>query len=262
VTVVFSSARLKLERAGEHLKALHAEVTAYADGHPHRITSQLDSDGWYVVTFEIVRPMPDAISLIAGDAAHCLRSALDHIVYAVSESSKRSGCYWPISARKADYLEPRGKPGCERLSMREEGLGGVPEHIRAIIDETQPYHAGNRTDTHVFAVLNRLDNADKHRLVQPGIAVFKDPGMVEATHADTIERTLTTNWLALGQPLRMNEKTKILRWRADPPPSEDVSVKYHPKLGIVFGERGNFDQLVGAREIIYSLVTRIETAVL
>ena len=186
------SPRLKLERAGEHLKALHAELVAYTERQPHHFTSQVDSEGWTVVSLEIVRPMPEVIPVIAGDAIHCLRSALDHIVYAVSTGSKRRRGYWPICIKEADYLLPRGAPPCERPSMREEGLGGVPESILTIIDGAQPYHGRDRANEHVLAVIGRLDNADKHRVVQTALGVLKNPGTVQSAHPGDEEATLIT----------------------------------------------------------------------
>src|SRR5207244_1939643 len=105
-----------------------------------------------------------------------------------------------------------------RPPMREEGLRAVPEHIRAIIDGTQPYLGGDRAGEHVFAVLSRLDNADKHRVVQSALAVVKDPGTIDTSEIRRgDERTLHTEWLAVGEALRMNKKTDVLRWRTEPP---------------------------------------------
>lgn len=258
-----TSARLKLERASEHLKAFHTELSAYIERRPYRVTSELDDDAWQILSFELLYPLPDRLAILAGDACHSLRSALDHIVYAVSEGSdNRSRSYWPIALDKSDYLLPRGKEPCQRPSMRDEALSGVPEPIRLIIDETQPYHGGDRKDIHVLAVIARLDNADKHRLVQTAVGALKDDGWINASAIadEEIEITLTTEWLGIGEPLNVGKKAKILRLRTDPPLSQ-VNVEYRPRLGVIFGKRGTIDQILGAREVIYRLVERIESTV-
>ena len=259
------SPRLKLERAGEHIKTLHTEFQAYMDRDPHSLSTEVDAEGWNVVSIEIVRPMPEQLALIAGDAIHCIRSSLDHIVYAVATGSatKRRGCYWPVAMTEAEYLQPRGKAPCERPSMREEGLRAVPEPIRAIVDSTQPYHGGSRAKDHVFAVISRLDNADKHRVVPPALAVVKDFGEVDASLvAPGPARTLHEEWIEFGRPLVLNEKTKLLRWRTDPPtPADQVNVKFKPTMNVVFGEVGTFDQVWKAFVEIKKLVHRIEAAI-
>jgi hypothetical protein len=146
--------------------------------------------------------------------------------------------------------------------MREEGIGAVPEYLRTFIDESQPYHGGDRADEHVFAVLSRLDNADKHRLVQPVLGVIKDPGDIERTHPTADDgKKLTVEWLGIEKPLRMNEKTEVLRWKTDPP-SDEVYVTYKPHLTVLFGERGSWDHVLQASNNIYRLVQDIESAVL
>jgi len=264
VAMTLLSARLKVERASEHLKAFHREINAYIERHPQRLTSEVDDEGWNVVSVELVRPIPDAVPLILGDAVHCLRSALDHIVYAVGTGRNRGSGYYPICIEEVDYLKPRGKPPCERPSMRDEGLAAVPEHIRTIIDATQPYHGGARAKEHVLAVLASLDNADKHRLVQPTLAVIRDPGTVTRVTNSPIPDpdTLTTEWLGIGEPLGMDGKTKILRWRTEPPSEKHVNVKYNPRVGVVIGERGNLGQINLVVEVVYKLIDEIETAVL
>src|SRR5205085_5007265 len=104
---ILLSPRLKLERANEHIKAFHSEINAYIERRPHRISSEFDDEGWNVVSVEVVRPMPDAVPLILGDAVHCLRSALDHIVYAVGTGAKRARGYWPVCVEEDTYLKPR-----------------------------------------------------------------------------------------------------------------------------------------------------------
>lgn len=196
-----------------------------------------------------------------GRRHHCLRSALDHIVFAIGKGAEKRSGYWPIATTKDDYFLPRGDPPCERPGKRDEGLRSVPEYLRTIIDETQPYHGGDRAEDHVFAVLSRLDNADKHRVVQTALAVVRHPGEIKRTHPTRDDgKTLTTEWLGIDQPLRMNKKTELLRWKTDPP-SDEVYVTYTPRLGVVLGERGTWEAIIRARDNIYKLVERIESAV-
>jgi hypothetical protein len=254
--MLLSSARLKLDRAGEHIKSIREELLAYVEGRPHRVSMDVDDEGWNVVYVEIVRPIPDRMGVLAGDAAHCIRSALDHIVYAVAKGRNRGSGYFPIAVDEDDYLRPRG----DRPSMRDEGLAGVPEPIKTIIDSTQPYHGGDRAREHIFAVVVRIDNADKHRLIQPTVGVIRNPGTIEAPDvAYGHEVVMETDWLHIGEPLRSNNKTPVLRWRTQPPLRE-MNVKFNPSLGIFIGEGGAFDHLVRAREQVYKLIERIETA--
>jgi hypothetical protein len=61
----FYSARLKIERAKEHINDLHAKAQVFADIHPHIITINRDINGGNdVLCVDPAEPLPDELLLI------------------------------------------------------------------------------------------------------------------------------------------------------------------------------------------------------
>jgi hypothetical protein len=109
--------------------------------------------------FEIKdEPLPE-FSLVIGDAVQNMRSALDYLVYelarhALAGKRLRKRTQFPISTSGIKYFQ-RG-----RYQVRP--LFG--EHRRRI-RKLQPYQAKGDPRSQPLALLNRLSNTDKHRLL-------------------------------------------------------------------------------------------------
>jgi hypothetical protein len=87
-----SSSWAKVRRAEAHIDALEREIVTWVNSNPYRLAKQTNSDltrHGYVVS--ILKP-PDLErwSLIASDAFHNLRCALDHLVYAIAVFQTKS----------------------------------------------------------------------------------------------------------------------------------------------------------------------------
>src|ERR1035441_1200188 len=80
----FSSSRLKIERAEQHISDLQIQANAFAQANPHiiQIERHLHAD-CDVIKIEPAKPLPDRFMLILGDALHNLRTALDHAMHEV-----------------------------------------------------------------------------------------------------------------------------------------------------------------------------------
>lgn len=117
--------------------------------------------------FDVIAKMPDPpliIGLLIGDCVHNLRSALDHIVYAlIWTNPARLGrppsekAMFPICDTRQGYLHQ-----IKQLKR----LDGIPETVAALIETLQPYHnreKGLDHTLHPLWVLNKLENIDKHR---------------------------------------------------------------------------------------------------
>lgn len=73
---------LKLERARRHLAEFESVLKEYLASNPFQVAARVDPDtkrpNYYV---SAVRPVPDELRLIAGDAIQNLMSCLDHLAY-------------------------------------------------------------------------------------------------------------------------------------------------------------------------------------
>lgn len=159
MTSPFSGPRVKVRRAKQHIHSFEVEqanlirdplftVTIKPN---HVATNMVD----YVAT--MLRPMPEELAAIAGDAIHNLRSALDllagDLVRINGQSAK--GVHFPF-ARDAAGLEEQIKNKKVYLAAPD-----VVDMIRALA----PYKAGN----HALRALHDLDLVDKHQLLLPVI---------------------------------------------------------------------------------------------
>ena len=159
----------KLERANEHIKQLQIETEALIDlapyrtipeGDPHALQEFKQMLGGIVI--------PPRISILAGEAIHQTRSALDHV--AATLVATNAGCV-VLETQFPIYIY---RPACEKDSLRYEGhIRGMPRTAKALIDGLQPFNAGVRRHNHPLALLKRLNNRDKHHALLMAVAACR-----------------------------------------------------------------------------------------
>jgi hypothetical protein len=153
----FNSAWLKVGRARKHIDDLEAEIQAFWASIPYLI-EEVGSPKTGLGAYRIggtPKPLPDVIALITGDAAHNLRSALDHFACAAV----------PVITNHVAFPVIQ-KPNPTATQWRNEVLNRLPGALQTLIDavlEIEAYDPGKGRDT-VWAV-SHLDRVDKHRLV-------------------------------------------------------------------------------------------------
>ena len=178
---------LKFKRAQHHMVDIRREARRYARAHPYRtvpIRQPQHYDGVQRFRLEITEQPDPAIAIILGDFIHNLRSALDHVVVAAtSPRSKRGDAGFPIATENPWATDANGKYVFRDPQRRKsiwKAINGVPLLAQAVIIGAQPYRVPD-PEKDVLAVLNRLENADKHRelitigsgLVWPRIIVVR-----------------------------------------------------------------------------------------
>jgi hypothetical protein len=146
------SARLKIERAKQHINDLRVEIDKFLGTDPFVALGNLDpKTGEYVVTVA-VREQPDRrLGVIAGDAAHNLRSGLDLAM-------------WELDARPDDRT---AFPICptaqvfEALVKRMEQQQRWSARLARLLEGLKPYKGGDDA----LWTLHRIDITDKHRVL-------------------------------------------------------------------------------------------------
>lgn len=148
-------ARMKLQRAEEHLGQLVAEHSRFiAERNPYRMLREADPEpDCYIWRAKIVEPPPlEKWAAIAGECVHALRSALDHTAFELVR----------FANPKATYSEfPIFK---DQTGWAEKGEGKLPRVDRKVLAQAkwlQPYRRGERDDP--LWRVHRLDIIDKHR---------------------------------------------------------------------------------------------------
>lgn len=214
------SVRLKLDRGNEHLKCLRGETKAFLERDPAPLTIRPEKTpgpgkSEKHVIYAVIRELPpNHLAVIAGDAIQSFRHALDHLVYELSPSRYRN---------RGRSMFPVYKTRCEFEVLAPTLIKGIVGDERTLIELVQPYHAAD-PKRHPLAVLNRLANKDKHRiLLTTAAATNETDTWISSTNAQiTIDHFI-------GGPVEHD--AKILAFTATPEdPTMDMDVQ--PQSGL------------------------------
>lgn len=161
-----SGAREKVKWAKEHIKNLDGRRTTFLGLQPYHVVPEFYPERNFTVFFlDGFQPALPEISLLAGDAAHNLRTALD---YLACELVKRNGnnpstltCF-PIaeSIEKYEAESPR----------KVEGMAKTDKEAISLL---KPYKGGNDA----LWGLHRMDILDKHHLLTTAAITVKEIGI-------------------------------------------------------------------------------------
>jgi hypothetical protein len=156
---------LKLDHGKEQFDQLQLEVNLWMAEHqgqlPWRPRYEYDPDLQCIRVFvDSISPLPPRWGLLLGDALHNVRCALDHMAWYLVASGRSP-------PRKIEDQRRVGFPIYDTISGFSSGvrarIPGVAPAQQAVIERHQPYHLGKTAGTHSLAVLQDLNNTDKHR---------------------------------------------------------------------------------------------------
>lgn len=165
---MFESAKLKVEWANSHINQLDSTIRTYIQGKPYELRVDRDfSTGQDRLNCVVKTAAPKTISLIIGDIAHNLRSALDILANDVVE--RDSGTRGSSEARFPIYFDATGFNGGAKK------LKGASADSLAIFERIQPYNTGKKT----LRMLHELNIGDKHKLITP-VAGFMTVNGIQA----------------------------------------------------------------------------------
>jgi hypothetical protein len=203
-----ASAFAKIDRANKHVIDLHDACKRYFDARPCSTVSERDDEGALVFRLLLHKPIPQEIPLIAGDAIHNARSALDHAIVGLAEYKlgKANNHGFPIVDRASKL--PKA------IKDKVEGAG---HEIERFVSGLQPYKGADN----LFWRLRVLDNTDKHALIITTPARSRGPTLLDLlrTHdADTMD-------IEAGIDGRCLEHGDVLMIDRNPPP-EDYDIDF------------------------------------
>jgi len=163
VTLALESVHAKIDRAEEHTHILKNEVSAWLTDHPYRLVRQVNSDSTrHGLVLRVVRaPNLKRWSLIMGDAVHTLRSAMDHLVYAIARHELGSEPSDKLSKQLMFVI--KDQPEDFRAAFWH--IASLGPDVRTAIESVQPYHRPHPQLPPLLALLRDLDDSDKHRLL-------------------------------------------------------------------------------------------------
>jgi hypothetical protein len=224
-----SSVLLKLDRASEHLDCLREQTRTFLERKPAPFdfrtekTTRRGKPDLHILRAIVRREPPRELGLTVGDVVQNIRHALDHLVYELSTPSRRN----------------RGKTGfpifddrCRFEVLGEPMIKGITGDERTLIERHQPYQASHPPGNHPLAILNKLANQDKHRVLLPVIAAVNNTGSwIGSTNADIrIERF---------HPGPVQNDAEIMAFTATPKdPADKMHVEPQSALEIQLADTG------------------------
>jgi hypothetical protein len=148
----------KLEHAWRHLNLMGVNTQEFIRRPPiqmETVAAPERGPNWLRCELKVTQP-GTPISLMLGDFLHNLRCALDHSLTAIDPKAGRRTNF-PASLTEAEF---------EKWAEAWRESGGSEEPIRAI-RARQPFLAADGRDPEDFVlrIVARLNNADKHRLL-------------------------------------------------------------------------------------------------
>jgi len=217
---------LKFERARGHLDDLEAQLTTWAHSGHHSVFNEPDPDnGPDCFRIRVITdPVPtDPISVIIGDVLHNLRSALDHLAYALAVKHTNP---LPDDIAKESEFPIFASNNVNAIAKR---IRGMDPGAQAVMERLQPYQRGKDSALDPLWMLYKLSNIDKHRLLLVGtvsnVAAGFRPGM-------------SYNYRLLGANVydtMIEGEAIVVRYRAVPAdPDKEMHVEFDPLLQIAF----------------------------
>ena len=147
--------RLKTERADKHIRDLESEIIIWKKN-GYCIDRQTDPDtGDILYKFRIKTPIDPMWGTLVGDAAHNLRTALDHLIYQLIDIKGGT-----VTNRTAFPIAKSPQAYESEFAAKVDGID--PKAIN-LIHRFHTYHGGNED----FWRIHEIDRIDKHRLLIP-----------------------------------------------------------------------------------------------
>ncbi len=121
-------------------------------------------EGWIVVRIASVEPTPPILSLQIGDAAHNLRSALDHLLFRLAKPTtvwEERNVQFPLVNAQRDFAKTK------------RNMPGVARGVRTTVEMFQPYHHQSWPETALLGQLQAINNWGKHRSLMATVAAVQ-----------------------------------------------------------------------------------------
>lgn len=201
---------MKFARAKRHADELRLACEAFLATEPYSYTRTVEGGSGpglgavHVFRWKTFQTPPRELGLIAGDAIHNARSALDHLAVHIDAWGARLAGrgYSERDERRVQFPITTSPEDFETAKLRLPNA--TPEAIESI-ESFQPYKVSGSPDMAESRLLSELDNVDKHRSIAPiGFAI---------TYA-------------------------IADWPAEVFPAHEHASFYHPRDGENYGDPG------------------------
>jgi hypothetical protein len=163
---LLSDYECKRRRAMLHYDVLRKQVEGFTNVDRHLIRGERQSDPVKHL-FKLPPERSDPVwTLLLGDFLYNTRASLDYLITALVRSTgnhEHSGSQFPIYAEVKGVSWENMPQWWEDAREVDRKLKDAPAGTKAAIKQLQPFNGAPFASLHPLAVLNALNNRDKHR---------------------------------------------------------------------------------------------------
>jgi hypothetical protein len=232
------SVRAKIRRGYLHVKALEQELERFLSKRKKppgvSISAKVHPDKDYIsLSVHRVEEVPLWIAVIAADAFHNFRSALDQLIF---ETALIDG--GGSEPKKSAFPASQTIDNFRSSYVQDKMLKYLTVRHRILVRRFQPYRGWKYEGAHPITLLDDLWNDDKHRFTQP---IFLCAEVISPNFPtvgrDCFVRGAASDGRVLGRPLRPGtEFMRIYIVQTGPKPHLDVKVTSTVFVGLRNGE--------------------------
>ncbi len=170
---------LKIDRATEHLEEIKVLIAPYAVSRPYEVRHSIEGKNKdHIYSIFPIEEADPWIAIVLGDFLFDLRSALDHLRAALVPRKRRYSGAFPIFTENIWDRDAHTGEHSERTAdsrqFWESSVSGMDERAVEYIDLLQPFRLPKDSiGERGLALLNRWNNADKHRALVPVIGFLE-----------------------------------------------------------------------------------------
>jgi hypothetical protein len=167
----------KISRAQEHLNAVSEALDAFYSSDFYIVRVESNTHGRYIHRVVSVVAAPPSIGILIGEAAHQMRSVLDHLMWQLAgkpaDEKEAAKVQFPIFTGRAQFYGWRKKTGGKYRGF-DYMMPGVHPRVKTLVEGLQPYHYRKRPKTILLRQLQVISNWDKHRALMTAAAFVTD----------------------------------------------------------------------------------------
>ena len=164
----------KVRRAEIHVSQIQAACQSWATSDGFRVFGEPDGQGGELVQIEMLNPLPDDLSMIVGDALHCLRHSLDNLAFSLALANKQTWTakqdeevFFPIHDHRVTE-RTKGDPVMSRASRMTSRPGPGPDTVGSRSASTVVRSRRRRTGTGTGSILAAASAATNAGVVLGG----------------------------------------------------------------------------------------------
>jgi len=243
----------KFNRAVAHAECFDGVLQGFVDGQPYGVSFNYDAEtGWNELCWDVRREAPlETFAVIFGDILYNLRASLDYLVWQLvcaAGNVPDKDTAFPVVKRQEDWTR-------DRTQARVRGVG---DPWLGEIHALQPYHRADRPEIHPLAILDEVNNINKHRFLPASVVGLREfgfeLGVEEIADGEGVQIDNR-----IGQPVEHG--APFLRFRPESGSKLDVRMDQAPSVRILFADgldhRWNIPELI---EWVWDTLTRFEPA--